>query len=742
MDQYELLALFLRRKWILIGVFAATVLAHGFILQWQPEYYAAEALVQLRTHEPGKISVGAMDGLEIYEAFDLPLLKQLVRDRKFHDRVQDLLHAAGHAQLAAHWDRDAFTVKPDAENRFLIARYESAAKAEVNPVLDAALAAATQVAQEHFEQGIARGRERLSARAAGLDAELERIEADLTQLRDAAGLPPGTEGGAVRREALLATIEALDRKTVELEGEAAELRRRIAANAATAAAEGAAPLDEQKLLAALEGTPVYSVIRDLAVELMRDEVALIQETAIKTDLHPDIQRLVTELEHERRILSAALDEDSPLYPRVQHALRVCAGREEQARAIVAAELAATGDKLERLLALREKKEELLLGLQRHEGDIRALEERKSALLESRKSLDVNLGRLEMFANLAPAIVQVFRAPAAARSVGKKLSSYLPLMAAAGFVLALGAVFGLETFDHRIHNQHILRRHSQLALLGTVPSLRVAEHEGALFAQSAECTEAFNAILKKILVQLGDGKSVLITGPGIGVGKSFVACNLALCAARLGVKTLLIDADLRQPSAARTLGAERSPGIVEWLEGGEELRVAALDASLERAALGAGSVRLRPYELPAPAAGAARISLLLGPRPLHAFAQETAQQNLFLLPSGAQTDRAAALLESEAMTQLLAWARKEFQLVIVDTPPLSVVADALLLAGKVDTCAVVVRAGQTRSQDLHWARESLGDIGAPVVGCVLNALPTRLPGYYSYYEGRKYYRERV
>src|SRR5438128_233343 len=205
-----------------------------------------------------------------------------------------------------------------------------------------------------------------------------------------------------------------------------------------------------------------------------------------------------------------------------------------------------------------------------------------------------------------------------------------------------------------------------ATLGAVGSARAAEFtsrevlaarvEPHLVAitepRSPEC-EQFRSLRTRLL-EAGERKRMrafVITSPGVGEGKTLTALNLAwLLAQTDGVKALLIDADLRQPCAADYLGIETVCGLSEVLTGETRLTEAI--------------VKLNPA-------------------------------GLHLLPGGAAREDVAELLSGPRFARLLGEARKLFDYIIIDAPPLGIFTDANLLINRADAALLVVRAGVTR-----------------------------------------------
>lgn len=191
------------------------------------------------------------------------------------------------------------------------------------------------------------------------------------------------------------------------------------------------------------------------------------------------------------------------------------------------------------------------------------------------------------------------------------------------------------------------------------------------------------------------RSVAVTSAGAGEGKTFTACNLALAQAALGSRVLLIDADLRARGTSRFFGVPTLRGLNELLTG----------------ELSATEV-IRPLGIDDPRMGRGG--------------------SVSLLQAGKPTPRSVGLLQDDQFTDFLAWAQKRFDLIVVDTPPLNVLSDAMAVAVSVDEVLVVVRGGVTDRESLALTVQRLGRSGVKVAGVVLNDVPIpRDYGKYSY-----------
>ncbi|MBX7213635.1 MAG: CpsD/CapB family tyrosine-protein kinase [Thermoflexales bacterium] len=168
------------------------------------------------------------------------------------------------------------------------------------------------------------------------------------------------------------------------------------------------------------------------------------------------------------------------------------------------------------------------------------------------------------------------------------------------------------------------------------------------------------------------KTLLVTAPDAGEGKSLVVANLAVVFAQAERSVIVVDADLRAPQQHALFGVDNAVGLAQVLAG----------------------------EVAAP--------------PL----QSTRHANLRVLPSGAKRDNPADLIYSARMAQTLATLAGQAEIVIVDTPPLGEISDAAILASQVDGVLLAISAGKTRREHAQAVKETLTRARARVLGAVM------------------------
>ena len=215
-------------------------------------------------------------------------------------------------------------------------------------------------------------------------------------------------------------------------------------------------------------------------------------------------------------------------------------------------------------------------------------------------------------------------------------------------------------------------------------------------------ESFRSVLASILFY-GDGERprvLVLSSPNPREGKTTVISNLAIALAEINRKVLLIDGDLRKPRLHHIFDLDNKTGL------GDILR------------------------LPAPLNG----------QPIHGLVQETKVPNLYVLPSGS-LELVTNLIHSKRFPEFLERARKEFDMILIDTPPMLQIADARIIGRLADAVVLVIRANQTTRDAAQLVRQRLADDGTPVLGSILNdwnPKHTTQYGYYNYYNRYKSY----
>ena len=275
-----------------------------------------------------------------------------------------------------------------------------------------------------------------------------------------------------------------------------------------------------------------------------------------------------------------------------------------------------------------------------------------------------------------------------------------LGAALGLLFGFGVAVMLDRTDRRVREPHEIGDLFDRPVLGLVPESRNLGKStlgfGDLSPPEADSFRSIRANLKYFNVER-EVSAVLITSPLPGDGKSTVAWNLAAAAASVGERALLIEADLRRPRLAQSIAGPVRGGLSEVLSGQTPLSEALVDV------------------------------------PIAASANGSSPPSVMVLFAGSLPPNPSDLIESERMGDLIEAARNHYDLVVVDSPPTSLIADAVPLVSQVDGVIVVVRVASTSLHAAERLKVQLDHLGAATLGVVVNAISTRSLGY-----GRGYY----
>lgn len=258
----------------------------------------------------------------------------------------------------------------------------------------------------------------------------------------------------------------------------------------------------------------------------------------------------------------------------------------------------------------------------------------------------------------------------------------------GVVLAFLAAFVRETLDRRMRDSEEVEKATKLPVLGVVPLEDSKSPVPVVTEPHSARAEAYRKVRTNLLFSGPDGipRILLVTSAVSGEGKTTLAVNLAMACAKAGQRVALVDADLRRPMVSSYLEIDGSKGLCDVLAGN-----APLDAALKT--IGDGRVDV--------------------------------------LPAGAIPANPAELVGSLQMREVMERLGASHDVVIVDAPPVLPVADALVMAGRVEGVVLVTRLGETTRGRLLSARDAIRKVKGNLVGVVPNAVALREDSAYSY-----------
>ncbi|MEA5593803.1 polysaccharide biosynthesis tyrosine autokinase [Rivularia sp. UHCC 0363] len=276
------------------------------------------------------------------------------------------------------------------------------------------------------------------------------------------------------------------------------------------------------------------------------------------------------------------------------------------------------------------------------------------------------------------------------SASPKKPVVLALATIFGAILATGVILLLELMDNTLKDAREAEELLNLPLLGVLPRLpakTLVLEPSDRFLDQVALVEPYRMLFKTLEFRNDDELHLIVVSSTIsGEGKSVVVSHLAAVSAMLSRKTLIIDADLRRPTQHTLFNLLPKPGITEIIEGKRSFAEAI---------------------------------------------QKTDVENLDILTCGELHGRPSQLLESRAMKSILESAAKEYDLVIIDTPPISACADASTLSKQSDGVVLVTRPSFTNKQMLQRAVSELTSNQISILGVVVNGMSNLTEKYYHY-----------
>jgi len=449
----------------------------------------------------------------------------------------------------------------------------------------------------------------------------------------------------------------------------------------------------------VSSNPVVARLKSRLSDLEIRRAQLLKEY---TELHPDVVEAENEIEtvkeelakSTRQVLETGPSATDLVYQSIVSGIIEA----ETQMSALGARISALGEVIEsysaRLEDLPQKEITLARLTRRKEVGEKVYTMLLTKLEEARISEAMKVGNIRIVDN----------AVAPERPILPKKKRTTMLGALGGLIIGIGLALFLEYLDTSLKTGEEIEKDLKLSFLGSIPSVRgekrAASRDGGgplasllitHFEPRSLIAEAYRTVRTNLQYVQFDRRcrTVLFTSPLPEEGKSTSLANISITLSQLGLKTLIVDSDLRRPVQHSMFGVERSPGLTGLL-----MNEAGLDRVIVR----------------------------------------TEHENLFLLPAGPIPPNPSELLGSERMTRLLDELSKRFEYVLFDSPPVLAVTDAAVLSGKADGVVLVVRSEKTDRRAAAQAARLLKNARARLLGAILNDVKT---GNYSYHY-RSYY----
>ncbi len=267
-----------------------------------------------------------------------------------------------------------------------------------------------------------------------------------------------------------------------------------------------------------------------------------------------------------------------------------------------------------------------------------------------------------------------------------------LGAAVGFMLALGGALLLEYLDDTFKSVENMSVSLGVTALGSIGRMRGKDYQGKLIVTQgpfSPVVEAYRLVRTNIQFMCVDQppKSVMVTSANHNEGKSITVANLGVTMALAGLRTIIVDADLRMPMMHRIFQLLNSDGLTDLLRSSQT--------------------------------------------EISHYLKDTGVDNLQVITSGPLPPNSSEMLGSQRMAELIQRLEKMADIVILDSPPTLAVTDSAVLCQRVNGVILVVEAGRTRRDAARRAVKRLNQVGANILGAVLNRVSRRGEAYYYY-----------
>ncbi len=376
-------------------------------------------------------------------------------------------------------------------------------------------------------------------------------------------------------------------------------------------------------------------------------------------------------------------------------------------------------KLNRLKQENQSLPEKALKLVRMQRELQ-LQESLYAQLKTKyqETLIQESGKVEEVFIVKPALV-----PAAPHNIPSKVTIIFTGIVM-GLVVGIVFAFGTEVFDTSMGNIEDVENLLKIPVLGMIPFMEEIENENngegkkeleekrrrdliTHYYPKSLSSEAFRTLRSNLEFMSLDkkGKSFMVTSAFVQEGKTFNAVNLALSMAQAGSRVLLLEADLRKPGIHRTFGLERTPGLTDCVLGNYQW-----DDIINTIT-----------------------DVMLGDFELEEIMRTPGLDNLNIITAGTKPPNPAEILRSKRFSELLQQAYLNYEVIIIDAPPILPVVDATEIGPHVDGVIIVYTVGRIGRGVLKRAKKSMDNINANVWGVILNNVkPEEGPDYFQYH----------
>lgn len=681
MTLQEYLAVLLRRRWLMLGVMGLVLIAGiVYTLTRRPVYEASAKVVVVSN----RINMPTSEN-------EIPIVSDvqaLTRSRSVDTQVEiisspDNLEQA-FASLSpdlrkAGFERDSLppwackvSVRKNTDVIIVTGRAYSPA---------AAAALANTVADTYFKRDLAQNnqatrqaREYTEEKMAIVEKDLARANAALSSFKQRTGFfAPGDQlsGAADQLAKLSLDMDAAKAEAASSRQEVVALRKKLDAEQPDVVSN-----------VTLTRNPQVTDILQKIDSLNSERIALLQEY---TPESREVKKVEASIALEKQRLSQLTETIVGSKMRIRNPVRdeLLTRYATSVASVASAEARASA-----LGAEIETRQRAARELPEHEREFTELAQQAALLQRSYEMLSSKYYTLLLSEQATlpnGMLVSAARTPKKPAYPSRKSNAVLFLLL--GTLLAVAAALVAERLDSRVHDHPAVERMSRLATLSAVPRIWGESPQllSGMERSNGALLESFRILRNNISLSGIDRtlRTIAITSPGRGEGKSTTSINLAVTMALEGRRVLLVDADMRRPSLHRYLDLLNEVGLSSVIT------------------------------------GACTIDDAVVP---------TRTENVSFMSSGPIPPNPAEILNSKPGRELFRTLTGQYDVVLVDCPPATGSSDIQVISTLVDGVLLVVSMNQTLKPHLSYALRVLSQVSAPLIGLVLNRMDTRHPGY--------------
>ncbi|MCA9196244.1 MAG: polysaccharide biosynthesis tyrosine autokinase [Planctomycetales bacterium] len=444
------------------------------------------------------------------------------------------------------------------------------------------------------------------------------------------------------------------------------------------------PLEEllgPKHLSTVLALPKEEDTDELEQQLLADQEELANAMQFYGEAHPRVQKLQRAIAQKRLVL-----EDGMMMAQSGEAAEASREAVDRLLSILQNSIEAERTREDSLFAVYRAAESEAVSVNSKLAQTAILQREAELLRETHSNFLNRLESIEVRPNRTQVRLTVLNEPQTLGEPKVRLS-FVKIMVfalAAGMAVGLVAIYVLDLLDDRFRSPDDLTGQTGLQLLSVIPEMPVAgEGESAFhvgLGKTDARSEAFRTLRTVICMSGENRERIAVSSSEPQDGKTTVLANVGASFALTGKRTLLIDADLRNPGLSKLLKMKSPGGLTEVLRSHHDVAETAAE-----------------------------------------FVRETHIQNLYVLPCGTRPSNPSELLSSARFAEFVAWAEANYDQILIDSPPVGVASDAALIGRQVDGLVLVVQPKKNRRQLVLRTCESIKNVGITILGIVANRI---------------------